>query len=516
MIASLVTTINSCTVSKSYRDQHRFGNSQNTGRLSASDIEVFLSKIKPTNNFIETQYKTARFLQQRNKHRAAIEVLQEILNIDPRNVKAYNAVGISYDSLSDFDRAEMAYQAALKLQPDLDYVHNNLGFSYVLQAKYDLAISAFQRAIYLKNKKKQYRYNLALAYAKKGEFDAALSQFQMTGDETNACGELQKIIGTHKKICEVDSWQTTSIQSTTNGETSTPALQDTESPQTMKKIDDDINLVATSNMAFENNRSEKLHLPAIDDTRQRAQKNVLYVASGDETLQLVEEQNTNPLKGIYQKPKYALQVGAFHNKNNALKMREKLSIKGRKLIISEFKDLVSKDIYKVRVCCFDQKKEVLEIRDELFESEQIDGFITLEKSSPKPLLESLKPVLASSAEKSVKNIDVEVEVSNGNGVNRMARRLRYYLKNKGVKVTRLTNADHFRHQESKIFYSHGYEAEAKRVEKYLPGRQQLRKTSSLDRSFVKLKIVIGKDIIHFDRQLKATYLKPTPIIAKSS
>ena len=151
-LSFLVIIISSCTVSKPYRGQERFGNSQNTGKLSDDDIDVFLTKVRPANRFVETQYKTARFLQKRGKNRAAIEVLQEILSIDPQNVKAYNAVGISYDSLWDYDRAEAAYLAALKFQPDLDYIYNNLGFSYVLQGKYDLAIGAFQRAISLNNK----------------------------------------------------------------------------------------------------------------------------------------------------------------------------------------------------------------------------------------------------------------------------------------------------------------------------------------------------------------------------
>ena len=514
-VTFLVTIISSCAVSKPYRDQKRFGNNQTTNKLSTSDIDVFLSKIRSVNSFIETQYKTARFLQRRGKNRAAIEVLQEVLSIDPQNVKAYNAVGISYDSLSEYDRAEAAYSAALKIQPDSDYVYNNLGFSYVLQGKYNLAIDAFQRAMSLNNKKKQYRYNLGLAYARKGQFDSALSQFKMIGDETNACAKLQKIIGAQKKICEGHNRDTDSIQPEKNDEMSTLALKDTEFPKTAMKVKKDVDLAATRKPNAENHRVKIFSLSEIDDTSQQAQRNVPHVTSSDEAMELIEKQNSNVLQAKYQKPKYAVQVGAFHNKHYALRVREKLSNKGWSLVTRKVQDQNSKGLYRIQVCCFDQKRKAVTIRNELFESEQMDGFVTLEKSPPKPFLQSFKSVSSSNKDKIVADIDFEVEISNGNGVNRMARRLGHFLKEKNFNVTRLTNADHFNYKKSEILYSHGYEAEAKRVEKYLPGQHQLRKTNGLERSFVKLKVVIGEDIIHFNRQLKTLQLKSEKITVQT-
>ena len=56
------------------------------------------------------------------------------MEIDPSLTKAYNAIGVSYDSLGEFSRAIEAYNAALKVDPKLDYVNNNLGFAYLLTA----------------------------------------------------------------------------------------------------------------------------------------------------------------------------------------------------------------------------------------------------------------------------------------------------------------------------------------------------------------------------------------------
>ena len=91
-----ITAFNSCTTSNLYKERNNFSASLSTRELLIRD---FLSNIKSANNFIESQYDTARFLQQRGKHLAAIEVLREILSIDPLNVKALNVIGVSYDFL---------------------------------------------------------------------------------------------------------------------------------------------------------------------------------------------------------------------------------------------------------------------------------------------------------------------------------------------------------------------------------------------------------------------------------
>ena len=48
-----------------------------------------------------------------------------------------------------------------------------------------------------------------------------------------------------------------------------------------------------------------------------------------------------------------------------------------------------------------------------------------------------------------------VEVANGTGRRYMAARVRGHLEAEGITVKRLTNADHYRHQETTIFYRRG-------------------------------------------------------------
>jgi Flp pilus assembly protein TadD len=91
-----------------------------------------------------------------------------------------------------------------------------------------------------------------------------------------------------------------------------------------------------------------------------------------------------------------------------------------------------------------------------------------------------------------------VEVLNGNGVNRMAARVGGYLRERGFLVLSPKNADHFDHQETKIYYCIGYLQDAYRVAQQIPGYQNMEKAEQLKRANAKIKVLIGRDMIPFD------------------
>ena len=94
-----------------------------------------------------------------------------------------------------------------------------------------------------------------------------------------------------------------------------------------------------------------------------------------------------------------------------------------------------------------------------------------------------------------------IEISNGNGVNRMARRVGHYLKERGLSVVRLTNANHFKHQNTKIFYREGYDEAADHVGEQLPACQGT-EVKQLDRQNIKVKVLIGKDLVPYNKMFK--------------
>ena len=90
---------------------------------------------------------------------------------------------------------------------------------------------------------------------------------------------------------------------------------------------------------------------------------------------------------------------------------------------------------------------------------------------------------------------VGMEVSNGNGVNDMARKMGRYLKEKGFNVVRVSNADHFRYQRTTLLYKAEYEKATRDLAGQLPEMPDLKEVKKLDRPSIGMKVVLGKDLI---------------------
>jgi tetratricopeptide (TPR) repeat protein len=99
--------------------------------------------------------------------------------------------------------------------------------------------------------------------------------------------------------------------------------------------------------------------------------------------------------------------------------------------------------------------------------------------------------------------DAAIEISNGNGVNGMAARVGGYLKEKGLRVVRLTNADNFKHKETRVFFQKGYDQMADHVAGELPAIQNKEERKKLDRPNIKVKVLIGKDLIPYGKMFAA-------------
>ncbi len=88
-----------------------------------------------------------------------------------------------------------------------------------------------------------------------------------------------------------------------------------------------------------------------------------------------------------------------------------------------------------------------------------------------------------------------IEVSNGNGVRRMAKKVGNYLNDNRFAFMYLTNADRFNHRETIIYYRSGHIEEARLAARKLPGRQTLQQISDDEQSGPEIRVVIGQDLV---------------------
>ncbi len=77
----------------------------------------------------------------------AVATLTEATELDPRNVAAWNQLGLALAARGDFERAEQAFRRALRLDPDGAEVNLNYAFLLQKQGRHAEAIPYLERAL---------------------------------------------------------------------------------------------------------------------------------------------------------------------------------------------------------------------------------------------------------------------------------------------------------------------------------------------------------------------------------
>ncbi len=190
---------------------------------------------------------------------------------------------------------------------------------------------------------------------------------------------------------------------------------------------------------------------------------------------------------------YELQLGAFRSRKQAKSQLNNLQAAGYSATLKPWKDKRGYEWHLIVLGPFVTSQEALAQKKELAKSGKArNTFIraaAMKIDWPKIAggkVQDKKGELAKA---------VGIEISNGNGVPRMAQMLRNCLKEYGLNVCRLTNASNFNHAETTIYYQKGYRQAAQHLADYFPGLDNLKELEKLDRAMVKVKILIGKDLL---------------------
>jgi Flp pilus assembly protein TadD len=115
--------------------------------------------------------------------------------------------------------------------------------------------------------------------------------------------------------------------------------------------------------------------------------------------------------------------------------------------------------------------------------------------------ESAQTETSRDAPKSLSNVGMEL--SNGNGVNNMAKNMGRYLNEKGFHIVRLTNADNFKYRKTTLLYKPEFNEASRELAEQLPDVPALQEVKQFDRPNIGMKIVLGRDLVaHKDVILK--------------
>ncbi len=120
----------------------------------------------------------------------AVRHLQSAREKDSGNWDVFGTLGVGFDLLKSYGKAQEAYSKALTLSPGNLSVLNNMAISLALSGKLDAAISTLEDAPISIRRMPQVRQNLALFYALKGDLKKAGVLAKMDLSEVDARNNL--------------------------------------------------------------------------------------------------------------------------------------------------------------------------------------------------------------------------------------------------------------------------------------------------------------------------------------
>ena len=445
------------------------------GAEGNTDLSEFFSTIRPSPGNPDSHYLLAGYYQKRGQHREAIAEFKKVISIDLKYVKAYNGLGVSYDLLGEFPNAIASYEAGLALAPEQAYLHNNLGYSYLMQRNPDQAIPALQKAISLSPEEPRFHNNLASAYAEKGQYDLAFDQFLLGGDKAQAHFNIAEIY-LHKGIYgEAGNQYAAALRldpSKTLARTGRKGADVLASifGKTQKDPNAQAGAVIPEPPKVVEGEAVK-EAPVVAVTTPPFDNQVAQTVSSMKADSIKPEIPVIQLAGVEKGKEERIEAQTRRDPEPARNFVAGSKTAGNEAGIGEWN-------YEMKMAILQGKA------------------VPVDRAAPITGQKTL------TAKKQESQRNIGIEISNGNGVNKMAQRVGVYLQKNGYPVVRLTNSKPFNSSRTQIYYLEGNEEIAHLVAKQLPTYGSFIELKMLDRPSVQVKILLGKDIIRHNAKFR--------------
>ncbi len=109
--------------------------------------------------------------------------LQKLINLNPGNAKAVQALGEIYLEEKDIRKAFNMFNRAVQLDPKYAQAHHHLGVCYFMQNRPDMALPEFKTAMDLDPEYGAAYFYAGLCYWKMGQLDPALQNFKISAEK---------------------------------------------------------------------------------------------------------------------------------------------------------------------------------------------------------------------------------------------------------------------------------------------------------------------------------------------
>jgi TPR repeat/LytR cell envelope-related transcriptional attenuator/Tetratricopeptide repeat len=412
-------------------------------------------------------YQLGRFYQGQNRVDQAIDAYRKALALDRNFTDAHNALGALYAAQGRLDEAVAEFTIVVAALPMTSYAWNNLGYAYLLQGKSGDAVAALERATAFDLTNQRAWNNLGTALAQRGDSAAASEKFARAAELAAAVSTASPapVRAASPAAAPVIAPATalatppvvvppiamaaiaTAAPTLVAAPGATPAAAPVASPAAVVTATPDASPVATLVVA-------PVAIPAAASP----------AAVPAATFAL------SPAASPLAAPAVIAPTGAPINAVDPVQL-DKLAEASAPIELGP------------QPAAFDSGKETGS-----FASAIVDNTGASELVQLAPSVYELRLAPQTIAAQSYR-----LELSNGNGVTGMARRLGEQLIAKGLPKARLTNQKPFRQRLTQIQYRDGYADVAAALRSRMPNQPPIIKTAAL-RASTDVRVVLGRDL----------------------
>ncbi len=449
LLIFILMTITACSPANVNWNSLKFWQSPKQGvAMDDKAVSRFVAKIRAQPGNPESHYLLAAYYQERGRYREAIAEFEKVISIAPTYVKAYNGKGICLDQIGGHQEAVASFEQAIALNGNLDYLWNNLCYSFLLQKKHEEAISACRKALALNEKNNRIRNNLALAYAMAGRYDQARREFQTAGNGDQVYAHLKMgAVYYDKALFEL------AVE-----EYRAALVLNPESDRAKRGLGTSLELLKIAEAANEHSVQTAENRGTTEEIR------IVYHAAPPVVMDEAKAARQYQVaRKLYEKGLFEEAGEHFHQ-----------ALQFNPMLTGARKGLAASDAL-ARIAEVPSRNDV----------------------AARAGVGEINEVLAAAFYR-----DIGIEISNGNGKRHMARDIGKYLKFRGFRVVRLTNAGHYNHAKGRIYYEKDYRAVADEIAAKIPELSILQEMKRSVRPNVKVKVVLGKDLITGNRNYR--------------
>lgn len=450
--------LSGCTMKDYFGRDHFSG----PGVSDDSEIRKCIAGIRPHES-PDQYYRRGRYLQKADRHVQAVREFQTAAALNPGYADAFNAMGISLDSLGRFVEATDAYRKAIEIDPDRADILNNLGWSALLRKDPGTAVGYFRGAVSIDGKNRRYCNNLGMAHAKMGNIDEALASFMTTGDEADSRSRLARILAENGYEDEAKN----QLRLAAALKASPPALTP---PPVASALPAQASLPAQYAMPVAVKPSDSPKEVEVAPNPSSGQIIEEFVAAGPTTFEIISE--TDPLPGV------SVMDGNTASSSPRVQILEISNIEPPRITILPVPEPSDSP------ADLESPSEPVAPPDVKIPPIPHHGNIAA-VTVPEPAAES--PQTAAPV--------VGIEITGPDRLRALIRRMEKKLARPGFDIRRTACAETSCSGTTIVYYCEGFLYDAWDVAKVIPGWQNMKKVKEFEKSPVKVRATLGRDLI---------------------